>query len=463
MQSGISDYSEDLLPYLGQFADIDLFVDGYQPVSPAMAGFAVHSAWSRAALARYDAVIYQMGNSPAHAYIYRALLRHPGIVTLHEAVLHHLLSWMSWDRGDARTYINEFRYCYGAEGEALARRIILGQARVDFFDYPLSDRVIRSARGLIVHSKMARRAVLRVRPDAPVRLVPMGIPLPAPQSDTRDEARRRLGLEAGALVIGSFGHINPFKRLDVALRAFRILRQTHPNAIYVLVGSVSPNYDIVQSVRMLGLDDSVRHVGYADAATFQDYVAATDICINLRYPSAGETSASVLRLMGAGLPVLVSRTGAFEELPDGSCVKIDVDECEGDLVLEYLRLLAEDEALRQRVGANARRYVAEEHTMEREAQGYIAGLREWHPDIAVVRKPTPPVVNVLSGKSAPAQTATATGALLGAAEHRQRETPHAESDMLDMLAQAAAELGLGESDAGLHDAAQAWVELGRRP
>jgi glycosyltransferase involved in cell wall biosynthesis len=457
VQSGISDYSEDLLPWLGCWADIDLFVDGYQPSNPALRDFGVYDARRFPAMARrYDAIIYQMGNSPCHAYIYRTLLRCPGIVVLHEHVLHHLIAFMSWDRGDAHMYLNEFRYCYGPEGEALARRVILGQANVDFFQYPLSDRVIKAARGLIVHSELVRQAVLRVWPGAPVHVVPMGIPLPATRNERRAAARARLGLSPETLVVGSFGHMNPFKRLDVALRAFQALRRTHADAVYVLVGSLSPNYDVANAIRMLGLEESVRLAGYADARTFQDYLAATDICINLRYPSAGETSASVLRLMGAGLPVLVSRTGTFEELPDDCCVKIDVDECEADLLLEYLRLLTGDAALRRRIGDNARRYVSERHTMEQAARGYVQALRSWYAGRVPVRplREWPPVDTRVdaAGSMIPEPAASAPGV---------STLPTFESGVLDIVATAAAELGVGESEMGLREAARAWAELAR--
>ena len=36
VRSGISDYSEDLLPHLANLVDIDLFVDGFQPSNQAL-------------------------------------------------------------------------------------------------------------------------------------------------------------------------------------------------------------------------------------------------------------------------------------------------------------------------------------------------------------------------------------------------------------------------------------------
>ena len=52
---------------------------------------------------QYDAVVYQMGNSPAHAYIYEALLKYPGVVVMHEFILHHLRIWMALNGASARS------------------------------------------------------------------------------------------------------------------------------------------------------------------------------------------------------------------------------------------------------------------------------------------------------------------------------------------------------------------------
>src|SRR5690349_19645210 len=89
IQSGISDYSEELLSAMagakvgGRDVDIDLFIDkGYKPsnveVTRTFRVLPVR-AFGRVA-SQYDAALYQIGNSPAHAYIYETLLRHPGVV-----------------------------------------------------------------------------------------------------------------------------------------------------------------------------------------------------------------------------------------------------------------------------------------------------------------------------------------------------------------------------------------------
>ena len=48
-------------------------------------------------------------------------------------------------------------------------------------------------------------------------------------------------------------------------------------------------------------------------------MAACDVLVNLRYPTMGETSGSVIRALSLGKPLVVSDVGWFSELPDDAC------------------------------------------------------------------------------------------------------------------------------------------------
>ena len=97
--------------------------------------------------------------------------------------------------------------------------------------------------------------------------------------------------------------------------------------------------------------------------------------INLRYPSAGETSGTLIRLLGLGKAVVVSNTGAFAEIPDDCCAKIDLDATEEELLFAVLRALATDPELRRRMGENARRHIATHHSLEGSARAYADFVR----------------------------------------------------------------------------------------
>ena len=102
-------------------------------------------------------------------------------------------------------------------------------------------------------------------------------------------------------------------------------------------------------------------------------MTACDVLVNLRSPTMGETSGSVIRGLSLGKAMLVSDVGWFSELPNGVALKIPVDEYEVPSIAGALELAADHgDAL----GASARAYVAREHELERVASAYVAALEQ---------------------------------------------------------------------------------------
>jgi glycosyltransferase involved in cell wall biosynthesis len=375
-RSGIADYSAELLPHLAEHLKIELFVEDGFKVDPALAErFPVHGHRAFPGLAgRYDAVLYHVGNNPDyHAGICRTLLAHPGIVVLHEAMLHHLVRGMTLDRGDAAGYVEEMRYAYGRTGQALAKRSVETGVPLDVWSYPLFERFVDASTGLLVHNEFTVRRVLASRPGTRIARVPHHLSLGDLPSEA--EVRAALGIPADAFVVSSFGFITPAKRLGVSLRAFARLRREVPRAVYLLVGEASPHYDF-KSVLTPDLAPGVVVVGRTELDDFLRHMLAADVAVNLRHPTAGETSGTLIRLLGIGKPVIVNDTGAFSEIPDDCCAKVPLDDSEEDLLFAYLLRLAQDEPLRRRMGENARRHLAAHHTLEGSARAYAEFVRD---------------------------------------------------------------------------------------
>ncbi len=466
--SGISDYSEELLPYLTQYAEIITYVDDdLRPSNAELVRCLDVRPLGR--LDRdhrrkpYDAIVYHMGNSQVHAAIWRTMQRVPGVVALHEFVLHHfMLGYAAMVQRDVERYRAEAICRYGAEGERVAALMIRGRFVDAAFDLPFCEAVLDAAEGVIAHSHYVLDHVAALRPGLPAVHVPMGVPLPP--AIPRDTARARLGLPRDALILASFGHINPYKRVDTVLRALKALRTEHPNARYLLVGSVSPVYDVRAVIGRAGLDDTVTVTGYVDRGAFEDYVAAADICVNLRHPTAGETSASLLRLLGAGKPTLVTASGSFAELPPGAAAQVDLDRSEGDMILAYCRLLSARPDVAAALGASARAYVAREHTLGGAAQGYmhfLAARYGWG-DMPKLRAPLwePAVESVVRGQWSVANRQAVTR---GGQRMPKVERPATGNGprTTDSVAGALAELGATEDDRPLLEGvARAMLELG---
>jgi len=177
------------------------------------------------------------------------------------------------------------------------------------------------------------------------------------------------------LVIATFGRLAFNKRLPVILHAFARLGQEFPNARLFLVGELDPSsgdFDVPHLIEELGIASRVCITGYVERERFVQYMAITDVGLNLRYPHAGESSGTLVRLLNLGVPVITSNLGPFAELPDDCCWKVDVDDIEKDLLLAYLKRLATYPALLQQMSANAFRFArANIPTWEGAARLYI--------------------------------------------------------------------------------------------
>ncbi len=389
--SGISDYCAELLPHLArqpQVERIDLFVEEGRRPDPVPAGLAVDSLRNLAARAdRYDAIVYHLGNNgDHHAEIYRTLCAVPGITVLHEYMLHHLIRAVTLARGNSAGYVEEMRYAYGRSGQAMAKRFLASGLPFDTWSYPLFERAVDASRAVLVHNEHSRERIHRSRPAAWVGRAPLLFDptsfdpaacslVGVDPAEARRAARAELGIPEGTFVVASFGFVTPAKRLPVTLEAFRRLRRDVPNALYLIVGEVSPHYDFA-SVLKRGLEGGVRLSGRIALDAFERSMLAADVAINLRFPTGGETSASLIRLLGLGIPTLVSRNGSFAETPPDCCLPVDLDETETDLLTAYLLRLARDPDLRRRIGEAARAHVVAHHSPQAATDAYLSFLAE---------------------------------------------------------------------------------------
>ena len=159
-RSGVADYSALLLPELEQRIDVVVARPGRFRRAP-----------------RADVSLYHIGNDPdAHGWIARELAARPGVVVLHEFVLHHLVAGLTLARGDARGYLDAMERGHGLAGRLLAYGVIdnrippLWETRPE--DVPARGRRARDATGLIVHSAFVEAQARAAGYDGPVWRIP---------------------------------------------------------------------------------------------------------------------------------------------------------------------------------------------------------------------------------------------------------------------------------------------------
>ena len=352
-RSGIADYSAALLEEMKRIAGVTAFPHKPESFDPA----------------EFDIALYQIGNNIFHDFCYEAALAHPGVVVIHEANLHHLVAEMTIKRGDWDAYLREVELNGDADALEHARQHVRTlQVGPDYDGVPMLRRLLAQSRGAIVHSDCVGEELRKQGFTGPIARIPHGAWIP---DADRLGYRHKLGLDEATPLIGTFGFLKPYKRIAESLRAFRRLLRVEPRAKMILVGEPHPEFPLASIIDSLGLSAAVRVLGFTPIEDFVAYIAACDIVLNLRYPTVGENSGTLMRSLGLGKAVVVSDVGSFRELPDEICLKAPVDASEEDHLFEYLNMLVSRPDLRIALGDRARQWVERECNWTSVAERYV--------------------------------------------------------------------------------------------
>ena len=116
------------------------------------------------------------------------------------------------------------------------------------------------------------------------------------------------------------------------------------------------NNEVVDRAKRIGLQDEVIVSGYLDKESYEAALEMTDIVVNLRYPSMGESSATLCEAFKYGKAVIVSDLNQYREFPDEVCWKVPICNQEKEILKQYLKCLMDREAVRDALGENAQNY-----------------------------------------------------------------------------------------------------------
>jgi glycosyltransferase involved in cell wall biosynthesis len=378
-RTGIAGYAARLAPCLAAHYDVVCVANQSQIDDPLLRSrFPIRDIrWFEDHGRRFDRILYQFGNSPAHKKMFNLLEQYPGVAVLHDFFLSDVLCWMQ-SSGYAPGCFS--KALYDSHGlSALWQDQRDGRKKsVDVF--PCNAAVLRDSIGVIVHSSHSidlAREWYGESVTAFMRKIPF---LPrAQEKGNRSEARARLQIPADAFVVCSYGWITPFKLCDTILRAWLASPLARSDDCYLIfVGATSEGdygKSFARKVDALGSRSRIRITGYVDEQQFRDYLDAGDLALQLRTQSRGETSATIFDCLAQNLPLIVNAHGSAAELPEGVVVKID-DEFADKVLIEALTSLHASPERRREISARTASYLLEEHQSKSIAQKYYDFIEE---------------------------------------------------------------------------------------
>ena len=387
-RSAIGEYSVHVTAALAERCEVDLWVgDDDIHRTTGLRTFEFHSDPSLLhRLGQYDLVVYNIGNNDAfHGAIYEASKQRPGVVILHDRSCHHLFAEHWLGAGDRHRYLERMETLYGREGLERAEQAFRGErppiweSDEEALRFPLVEEALVGALGVAVHSGDHAADLGRWW------LGPVGsLFLPAYRHD------RAVPAEAadsnGRTTLLTLGHLNRNKQVHRVLEILAADPALARRVVYQIVGpGVEEAYgrELMAFARENGLD-GVSLMGYQPDDVVERLLAEADVCVNLRAPALEGSSASLIRQLEIGKPVLAFDIGGFHEVPDGAIVKVPPGDRES--LAQALHVLVDDASLRASLASAAAEHAAH-LTPERYAAEFLDltdQVASWRPVVQTV-------------------------------------------------------------------------------
>jgi glycosyltransferase involved in cell wall biosynthesis len=383
-RNGIADYAAALLPGLAAHYDCAAACDDWLAETPPGIPV-VDLALAHRLPGEGCRRLYQIGNNPGHGFVLQALRARPGVTTLHDPGLLHLHESTGEDRA---TILAGMRHAVPGLAATYARHLREEgfSTRANHLLFDLAGEVLARSRAVIVHSRFALGRLRLAHGEtatAHVEVIPHL--LPHGQPSNRAAARARLGLAPDGFLVVTAGFASLAKRLDWVLAAMEGL----PALRWIHAGEVPPAL-----ARRIGA--RARITGHLTAAEFDAHIAAADVLVNLRFPSTGETSGSLARALAAGTCCIVSRTGAFAELPGEAAIQLPLTGG-AQVLAEALAALAAAPERARAIGAAGRAHAEAEMALPAVAARYRAVI-EAAEDRPVLAPAPPPLLRLAADR-----------------------------------------------------------------
>jgi glycosyltransferase involved in cell wall biosynthesis len=229
---------------------------------------------------------------------------------------------------------------------------------------PLGDRRIKSYQKnvdafIVISNEIKKELIKAGVPGEKCCFIPNGVDIGKyrPVLD-KQNLKKQLGLSAKEIVL-FVGRLEPEKQVDKLIEIWPLVRNEHPEAELVILGTGS-QYELLKKssgpgMRFMGLIDDVL-----------DYYRAADLFI---LPSVGEgLSNALLEAMAVGLPAIASRVGGTTDVITDGETGLLFTPNDSVALLEKILYLFGDKRLRNKIAKAGRKYVINNYSLSTTAE-----------------------------------------------------------------------------------------------
>lgn len=320
-KSGIADYTADLVPHLSMYYHIDIVTDCQNPSDWALSAHAAIISYEEFTYKSesYDRIHYMIGNSTFHSSMFKYIKSFPGTVTLHDFYLTGVFNYLDVQyRG---YFLLRLFRSHGFSG-LLEEQHLGRQETIEKF--PCNLEVCTESIGVIVHSKHAKELGQKFYGEKFTQAWQKIDHLRYENlTSGQAEIRKQLGLEATTLLVCTFGHFTPRKYPFEILEAWDLFCQNYSGkSMLLFIGEINDTREALDFLDLIKFRNNVKATGFTTKSEYKKYHIASDITIQLRRNSNGETSGALYDALASSTAVIVNNHGSFQEIPEICCLKI---------------------------------------------------------------------------------------------------------------------------------------------
>jgi len=356
-KTGVADYAMELLQELRWHVDLVLVGDeavdeiGLQLNIPSLRT----AAWRKLrGKSKRGTDLYQLGNNGFHKDIYRKAVMFPGVSVVHDLSINGLL--LS-DPELYPDYVRSMEYEYGPR----ARRIIRSRERFETFGWQdflhrNLGLLIDTSQSILVHSTFAERILKRRFPGVAITYAPHHV-APSFAAPKAERSPHRFAdffeRNRNSKIIGTFGFITPPKRIDWLVCAARTALDKGAAVALLLAGAPHPDTGIPKLLAEFPRD-RVLVTGFLTEEEMLSLMQAVDLHVSLRFPSVGESSGTLTRAIGLGVPSVVLDHESFSDYSAEHVTKIGLSpRVSDDLASVIVAFSADSKPFQQKASAAA--------------------------------------------------------------------------------------------------------------
>jgi len=364
-KSGIANYSLWLIRALHPHIEIDLFYDKTPPASDIADEFDVYPiSMFPERRTNYHERVYHLGNHrDFHKNIYQLAWDFPGTIVLHDYYLNAFLHDAFYRQTNGHLYELALADS-GNQPTPSGIHSLLPKLGRNISSIPMSHAIVNRSNKAVVHHRWVKNQF----PNSQhVEVIPhfAGINH-MPTTDELAGFKQRFGIKENDFLISCLGFINKNKlpRLQIEVTK-RLVAEGYPVRL-LFAGEIAPDVRHLQSEVESGPNsEDITFTGYLAEADYFSAVFTSDVVVNLRNPSMGEASGTLMHALAAGRPTIISDVNQYKEFPDSVCWKLPHDENEADLLYHYITALLSNKKLRAAMSSNSLSYVDTVFALER--------------------------------------------------------------------------------------------------